>query len=111
MPGPQKGGWSGGIGKTKILAKFLRDHPPVTKIGGGTSAPVVCLQMPPEPDERSFDQELLRVLNGAYGASAPAPVPSQPRYWRMQAFNGDDLSCQIAEPNVRDAHSHGGVHP
>ena len=81
MPGPQKGGWSGGIGKTKILAKFLRDHPPVTKIGGGTSAPVVCLQMPPEPDERSFDQELLRVLNGAYGASAPAPVPSQPRYW------------------------------
>jgi replication-associated recombination protein RarA len=61
-----------GMGKTKILSKFLRDHPPFIKVGGGTAAPVVCLQMPPEPDERSFYQELLRALNGAYGPAATA---------------------------------------
>ncbi|WP_068306039.1 TniB family NTP-binding protein [Pararhodobacter sp. CCB-MM2] len=66
-----------GMGKTKILSKLLRDHPPIAKATGGTAVPVVCVQMPPEPDERSFYQELLRVMNGAFVASAPIPSMRQ----------------------------------
>ena len=41
------------------------------------AAPVVCVQMPPEPDERSFYLELLRVMNGAYVVSAAIPSMRQ----------------------------------
>jgi replication-associated recombination protein RarA len=53
-----------GMGKTKILRKFLRDHPPKfdSRIGV-LSARAVCTQMPPEPDERSFYSELLENLH------------------------------------------------
>lgn len=55
-----------GMGKTKILTKFVRGHPAVVNQGtGATSMPVVAFQMPPEPDEKSFYLEMLRVLNGA----------------------------------------------
>jgi replication-associated recombination protein RarA len=66
-----------GMGKTKILSKLLRDHPPVIRPIGGTAAPIVCVQMPPEPDERSFYQELLRVMNGTFVAAAPIPSMRQ----------------------------------
>jgi Bacterial TniB protein len=52
-----------GIGKTKILRKFIRDHP--SRFDGRTGvtvAPVVIMQMPPEPDEKSFYDELLGAL-------------------------------------------------
>jgi replication-associated recombination protein RarA len=49
-----------GMGKTKILRKFLREHPPMFDSRVGVlSARAVCMQMPPEPDERSFYGELL----------------------------------------------------
>jgi replication-associated recombination protein RarA len=52
-----------GIGKTKIIAKFLRDHPPVFDHGTGiTRAPVVGFQMPAQPDEDQFYDELFRAL-------------------------------------------------
>ena len=39
-----------GIGKTKVIRKFLRDHPAVfDRATGGTSIPVVAFQMPPQP--------------------------------------------------------------
>lgn len=66
-----------GMGKTKILSKLLRDHPPVAKAGGGLAAPIVCVQMAPEPDERSFYQELLRTMNGAFSAAATVPAMRQ----------------------------------
>jgi hypothetical protein len=52
-----------GIGKTKVLRKFIRDHP--SRFDGRTGitvAPVVTMQMPPEPDEKSFYDELLGAL-------------------------------------------------
>lgn len=52
-----------GIGKTKIVRKFVRDHPTRFDIRMGvTTAPVVTMQMPPEPDEKSFYEELLGAL-------------------------------------------------
>src|SRR5690606_38744804 len=42
-----------GMGKTKIVRKFLRDHPVRFDSGTGvTTMPVVAMQMPAEPLER-----------------------------------------------------------
>jgi hypothetical protein len=52
-----------GMGKTKILRKFLRDHPDVFDHSVGiTTSQVVSMQMPPEPDEKSFYEEMLGSL-------------------------------------------------
>ena len=49
-----------GMGKTKILRKFLRDHSTTFDNRLGiTSARAVAMQMPPDPDEKSFYEELL----------------------------------------------------
>lgn len=54
---------STGMGKTKIVRKFVRDHPAVHDSGVGvTRMPVVSFQMPPSPDEREFYSELFRAL-------------------------------------------------
>ncbi|QND61702.1 TniB family NTP-binding protein [Mesorhizobium huakuii] len=58
-----------GIGKTKIIRKFLRDHPACFDRGTGiTSMPVVAMQMPPEPLERDVYGGLLTALG------APGPM-------------------------------------
>jgi len=58
-----------GMGKTKIVRKFLRDHPARFDSGTGvTTMPVVAMQMPAEPLERDVYGELLNVL----GAPGPA---------------------------------------
>jgi replication-associated recombination protein RarA len=47
-----------GMGKTQILKKFIRSHP----AAGPASMPIVLMQMPPEPDEKSFYLELLHAM-------------------------------------------------
>jgi hypothetical protein len=57
-----------GMGKTKIVRKFLRDHQPIFDRGTGvTNMPVVAMQMPAEPVERDVYGELLNAM------SAPGP--------------------------------------
>ncbi|EHS53247.1 TniB family protein [Rhizobium sp. PDO1-076] len=57
------------MGKTKIIRKFLRDHPASFDGGTGiTTMPVVAMQMPAEPLERDVYGELLNAL-GAPGPS------------------------------------------
>ena len=57
-----------GMGKTKIIRKFLRDHPAsFGKATGVTAMPVVAMQMPAEPIERDIYGELLVSL----GISGP----------------------------------------
>ena len=52
-----------GMGKTKIIRKFMRDHPAVfDRAVGVTSMPVVAFQMPPSPEEGHFYEELLQAL-------------------------------------------------
>lgn len=58
-----------GMGKTKIVRKFLRDHPASFDRGTGvTTMPVVAMQMPAEPVERDIYGELLAALG------APGPT-------------------------------------
>lgn len=58
-----------GMGKTKIIRKFLRDHPACFDRGTGISSmPVVAMQMPAEPLERDVYGELLSALG------APGPM-------------------------------------
>lgn len=49
-----------GMGKTKIIRKFERAHPPTfCQATGVTRRPVVVAQIPPEPVERDLYRELL----------------------------------------------------
>lgn len=53
-----------GMGKTKILKKFIRDHPADFDSKTGLHGmPVVAMQMPPDPDEKAFYLQLLNALN------------------------------------------------
>lgn len=53
-----------GMGKTKILKKFIRDHAATFNTKTGISGrPVVAIQMPPEPDERAIYLQLLNSVN------------------------------------------------
>jgi Cdc6-like AAA superfamily ATPase len=61
-----------GMGKTRIIQKFLRDHRAhFDKKVGRTRLPVVSIQMPPAPSERDFYEEILAAMGGifAYGTS------------------------------------------
>ncbi|APT60165.1 MAG: transposase [Azospirillum brasilense] len=52
-----------GMGKTMILRKFSRDHPRVVDPHLGLARiPVVLMQLPPEPSEVPFYEELLGAL-------------------------------------------------
>ncbi|MBV9489903.1 MAG: TniB family NTP-binding protein, partial [Verrucomicrobia bacterium] len=49
-----------GMGKTRIVQKFLRDHhSSFDDLTGRTRLPVLAVQMPPAPRERDFYEELL----------------------------------------------------
>ena len=51
---------STGMGKTRIVQKFLREHrSSFDDVTGRTRLPVVAVQMPPAPSERDFYEELL----------------------------------------------------
>ncbi|OCJ08213.1 transposase [Rhizobium sp. AC27/96] len=66
-----------GMGKTKIIRKFLRNHQPVFDRGTGvTNMPVVAMQMPAEPVERDVYGELLNALS--------APGPSGDATYRLK---------------------------
>ena len=61
-----------GMGKTRIIQKFLREHRThFDKKIGRTRLPVVSIQMPPSPHERDFYEEILAAMGGifAYGTS------------------------------------------
>ena len=72
-----------GMGKTMIIEKFERMHPPQFDRSTGTeSRPVVILQMPPGPDERRFFVRILHTLG----------APFSP-HWRVDALERAALSA------------------
>ena len=74
-----------GMGKTKLLRKFRRTHPPVFDSNVGIQRmQVVAMQMPPEPDEKSFYTQLLSSVN--------APVRSSMNVHQMRHVVRDLLS-------------------
>ena len=57
-----------GMGKTRILQKFLRSHAAVfDEITGSTNLSVAAIQMPPHPNEGHLYEEIL----GSLGAALP----------------------------------------
>jgi replication-associated recombination protein RarA len=59
------------IGKTLIIAKFLREHPPgFDRQRGVEQRPVISMQMPPPPDQRRFYRALLSVIGAPQGPSS-----------------------------------------
>jgi hypothetical protein len=56
-----------GMGKTRIIQKFLRDNRThFDKELGRTRLPVVSIQMPPSPSERDLYEELLAAMGGIF---------------------------------------------
>jgi hypothetical protein len=52
-----------GMGKTKIIRKFERTHPSSFNEGTGMMVlPIVSFQMPPEPDEQQFYDEMFKAI-------------------------------------------------
>jgi hypothetical protein len=63
-------------GKTMIVEKFRRSHPPVTACdsdNGIASIPVVRVQMPAGPDETRFFGAILDALEPRMGHAAGSP--------------------------------------
>jgi len=52
-----------GVGKSMIIAKFLRDQPQGITRSGQARTPVVALQMPAMPTLRSFFSQVIRALD------------------------------------------------
>ncbi len=61
-----------GMGKTKLVEKFLRDHPSAfDEVVSMTRSPVVGTQMPPIPSEKEFYEGLLLSLGSFMPHSLP----------------------------------------
>lgn len=59
------------IGKTLIMRKFLREHPPSFDAKRGVEQrSVIAMQMPPTPDQRRFYRALLSVIGAPQGPSS-----------------------------------------
>lgn len=74
------------MGKTHIIQKFVRDHPPeFDKVNGTTRVPVVAVQMPPEPLEQDFCEEFLMALGAVVSAGvSTVSVRSRTRKFARQ---------------------------
>ena len=60
-------------GKTAMLSRFVRQHPPQEGNGDVASGiPVIAMEAPPVPDERRFYAEILRQVFAPFRASKPA---------------------------------------
>ena len=58
---------STGMGKTRVVQKFLRDNRAhFDRKLGRTRIPVVSIQMPPTPNERDFYEEILVRMGGIF---------------------------------------------
>ena len=61
-----------GMGKTKIIEKFLRDHPSAyDEETGMMQSPVAATQMPPSPNEKEFYERLLVSLGSVMLQGVP----------------------------------------
>jgi len=56
-----------GMGKTRVIQKFLRDNRShFDRKLGRTRVPVVSIQMPPEPNQRDLYEEILAAMGGVF---------------------------------------------
>lgn len=63
------------IGKTQVIAKFERRHPPeYDEVAGVEHRKIVSMQMPPTPDQNRFYTSLLFELGAPFNAAARISV-------------------------------------
>lgn len=59
------------IGKTQIVRKFIREHPPIFDEERGVELrQVICMQMPPLPDQKRFYSALLFEIGAPHSPKA-----------------------------------------
>lgn len=59
------------IGKTQIVRKFMREHPPIFDEERGVELrQVICMQMPPLPDQKRFYSALLFEIGAPHSPKA-----------------------------------------
>ena len=64
-----------GMGKTRLIQKFLRDNRShFDRKLGKTRVPVVSIQMPPAPSERDLYEEILNGMSGVFGQPRVSPL-------------------------------------
>ena len=75
-----------GMGKTHIVQRFMRDHPSeFDAVTGATRTRVAAMQMPPEPLEKDFYDELLIAMGTVvYASSSVVSVRSRARTFARQ---------------------------
>lgn len=60
-----------GMGKSMIIEKFKRAHPPIYDRSSGVERhPLIVMEMPAAPSQRRFYAELLQVVNAPYSPSS-----------------------------------------
>ena len=60
-----------GMGKSMIIEKFKRAHPPIYDHNSGVEHhPLIVMEMPAVPSQRRFYAKLLQVVNAPYTPSA-----------------------------------------
>jgi len=63
------------IGKTQVVRKFIRDHPPTfDEQRGVEKRQVISMQMPPLPDQRQFYSALLFQIGATHSPKAGIAV-------------------------------------
>src|SRR5260370_7283670 len=64
-----------GMGKTRIIQKFLRDHRAhFDKKVGRTRLPVVSIQIPPSPSDRDFYRQILAAMDPIFSSATRIPT-------------------------------------
>ena len=87
-----------GMGKTKIISKFAKDHPSEYVKGMGLShIPVLTMQMPSTPDDNEFYNELFLALG------APT-IPEGPNRRVREACRSLLKSCQTKMLIIEEIH-------
>jgi Cdc6-like AAA superfamily ATPase len=89
-----------GMGKTRVVQKFLRDHRAhFDKKLGRTRVPVVSIQMPPAPVERDLYEEILVAMGGVilYGTSVTTlrhRIRALARQLEVRMLIIDEIHCK-----------------
>jgi len=82
------------IGKTLIVTKFQREHPPkFDPVAGIERRPVIAMQMPATPDQHRFYAALLFELGAPHSASASQQACRFSRIWRGDCCVASHRGC------------------
>jgi hypothetical protein len=93
-------------GKTMLIRRFDRSHPPLENPDGGITIPVMVVQAPPIPDERRFYSSILEHLLEPHrprdpAAQQQAQVVRTLRRVNLRMLLIDEIHHVLAGPTVK----------